>query len=125
MNPLEKDASNLGDRFASRFMRIVPRARLFGCAHSSLIGMPSVSKRWTSKSGILYKPTSFSYSPLAKKRSVCWPPDICTPAFLRRPVPNGVVFFADQRLKLVRLSETHCPSDTCDKRGLRQLRVDP
>src|SRR5262245_3545651 len=118
MKPLENDASSLGDRFASMFARTVPRASSLGRAHSSLTGTLSVSKRWTSKSGILNTPNSCSYSPLVKKRSACWPPEIWTPPFFRRPVPSGVVFLVDQRLKLVRLSETQRPDETCESSGL-------
>jgi len=53
MNPLENDASSFGDRLASMLARSVPRASSLGFAHSSLIGTLRVSKRWTSKSGIL------------------------------------------------------------------------
>src|SRR5215510_11963696 len=125
MNPLENDASNLGDRLASRFARSVPRASSLGRAHWSLIGMPSVSNRWTSKSGILNTPNSCSYSPLLKNRTACCPPLIWIPPFLRRPVPSGVVRFVDHRLKLVRLSEAQRPEETCESSGVRQLRVEP
>src|ERR1041385_7280407 len=70
-------------------------------------------------------PNSCSYSPLVKKRSDCWPPEICVPAFARRPVPRGVVFLVDHRLKLVRLSDTQSPDETCDSNGFRQLAGEP
>src|SRR3954470_1850555 len=127
MKPVENDASSFGESVASRLARMVPRASELGCAHSSLIGMPSVSKRWTSKSGILNTPSSCSYSPLVKNRTAAWPPEICKPALLRRPVPSGVVRSVDHRLKLVRLSATQTPvvAEVCDSSGVRQLRVDP
>src|SRR5687768_13220328 len=92
--------------------RAVPLVRRLGLCSFGRRERLRAERYRCSNSGTFVTPSSSSYSPDAKNRTMSVPPRTCSPCCWRYPVPYGVDSLSSCRLYDVTLSCTHVPAAT-------------